>query len=93
MSNLIRYTNASGMVVAVMFVAASLTACGGGNSAESDAAAAAAATGTVPLSAAESTRSFISFQEGLAPSNTDIPLGMEGFLPPTDDTAEPFPIG
>ena len=91
MSNPIRYTNASGMVVAVMFVAASLTACGGGNSAEPDVAA--AATDTVPLSAAASTRSFISFQEGLAPSNTDVPLGMEGFLPPTDDTAEPIPIG
>ena len=47
---------------------------------------------TVPASAGESSANFISYLRDLAPSDTDEPLLLEGFIAPIDDTSESTPL-
>lgn len=97
-------SNAAGRAAFVLraapwMAALALTACGGGGAGVDSAPAATAPAAPpetiaqVPPSAGASTQSFVTFAQGLGEDNSAEPLGMSSFLPPTDDTAEPLPIG
>lgn len=72
---------------AVLLMAASLAACGGDDYSNAPGA------GAIPSSAGTSTSGLMNFMQGMSPSDNAEPLALDGFLPPTDDHAEPFPLG
>ena len=77
-----------------LLAALALAACGGGDSGGASSAPPGAAAGdAVPPAAANSVGSFVTYQKNLAADDQAEPLLLNGFLPPTDDHAEPFPIG
>jgi hypothetical protein len=45
--------------------------------------------GEVPASATASTSAYVGFANSLPPSETDLPLGVNGVTPPTSETDEP----
>jgi hypothetical protein len=87
MSHSIRLKQAAALG-GVLLAAVVLAACGGGGGDSSP-----ATPDAVPPSAGTSTQSFFAFQQGLAQSDTAEPMQLADFLPPIDDTAEPFPLG
>ena len=75
----------------MLLTALALAACGGGSGGDAPVAAA-AASDSVPASAGESVQAFVDFQTSLAASDSAEALKLQGFLPPNDDTAEPFAV-
>lgn len=73
----------------LLLAAAALAGCGGGD----EPVAPAAEADSVPQSAGASAQSFVDYQKGLAASDTAEPLKLQGFVPPADETSEPFSIG
>ena len=74
----------------VLLTALALAACGGGSSDEPMTAA--AASGSIPASAGASVQGFVEFQTSLAATDSAEALKLQSFLPPNDDSAEPFAI-
>jgi hypothetical protein len=87
MSHSIRLKQAAALG-GVLLATTVLVACGGGGDGASP-----MAPDTVPPSAGTSTQSFVTFLQGLDKSDSAEPMELAGFLPPIDDTAEPFPLG
>ena len=78
-------------VLAVLFAASLLGACGGGGD---DAPPPPPATAEVPASASQSPAGFISYLQQLVASMADLlePVDTSAVVPPADDTAEPTPV-
>lgn len=76
------WIGAAGLLAATL-----LGACGGRDDSDDN-----NAPGTVPAAAAGSSLAFTDFLRGLATSDTDEPLSLEGFTAPVDDTGEPAPV-
>ena len=85
--------NFGAIAAPVLFAVMAVAGCGGGNSGEMAAPPAAVTVpDSVPPSAGASVQAMFDFQQGLTATNSSEPLTTVGLLPPTSDTAEPFPV-